>query len=563
MIVLTAIEESRQMNELYIHEIQQKALYNEWNIARNTFMESLGHRAHKWTPATASGGFNFSSSATSSGLFGGRGETLDHHPPSQSQPFESSFIQSPYYNKASASAKKGKSISVGSDAIEGRIANEGGPAGGMDRPVLPKVISSHADCVRKISQHQSNYLLSRHESIHPCKLLLSSLKEITSNPSSDGQTYSLENATASSTVLPSKDLIGYRSILSLLSSMTGEDYYGSDVIPGYFSSVCIDPSLIDPLILKEKKNKLSKGAKTFFENQFLLQEETKAETWLKNKEIELFSRSSGKTIQMKLQKLIQFEYRMNMIPKSCKVIELTLPSAAATSNDASVTSTLRNIPIWALLYSYLRSGNMNFAISELTDLVLKYGVGGGVGNVGVGGGEGGGSNDIYYHILCLLKAINGDSTENRKELRSPRGSSGSSNKHLHTPSHASFSSSNTSASSSSSSTFDVELIETSMKYIKSFYQKEITKEESTIDPYLLFLLNLIGLIDYRDLNGSLIPSFSFEDFLWSHLWFITTSRYLKEQMKGGGGGIKGSLGGMTHSPFPRKPAAVAVETSSE
>lgn len=510
MILLTAIEESRQINENYLYEIQQRSVLQEWENAKTQFMESLGHRAHKWTPAAALSMTN--TSAANITFEGG-----DHQSLLEFNPNQTPFLARSVASSSATPAKRNPLASTATDS--------------SDRPVLPKIVASHADCVRKISTHQSQAISSRHENIHPCKLLLSSLKEV-----------SAANANTTQNILSTKDLIGYRSLLSLIASMTGEDRYGSDVIPGYFSTITADPSTVDLILLKEKKNRLTKGAKLFFEDQMMIAWDHKIEEAIQLHEIDLSSRHAGKTVQMKLQKLIQYEYRNHMIPKQCKLIDITINSVGGGSgviNAGPVPSILKNVPIWALVYYYLRSGNLDLAVQELQEAYLTY------------------HYEDMFSVLCVLKAFIGE-TNDFRELRSPRATPGGG---FSTPRHGSGGGSGATAALSAN---DAEVVESAIKQCKLHYQRESMKEESQIDPYYLFLLNLVALIDYRDLNGSLIPNFSFEDFLWAHLWFITTSRQLHDLLATSSSSSAASANMIgTHSPFHRKPAAVAVETTSE
>jgi hypothetical protein len=529
-----------------------RAVLNEWETARSTFMESLGHRAHKWTPGFAP------QSSSAHHPEDPQQPLLDYAHPSQKS-FESSFIGSPYFNKLSATPAK-KTGSLAAETLDALPTASSSGSSGSDKPVLPKMVSSSADCIRKISQNQSNYLSSRVESIHPCKLLLSSLKDFNNNNSNN----------SSSAVLSMKDMIGYRSILSLIASMTGEDRYGNDATPGFFSAICYDPALMDILPLKEKKNRLTKGAKLFFEEQQMSFWEKKVDDLVARNEMDLMNRSQGRTMQMKLQKLLQYEYRMNIIPKQCKMMDISLVSNAQApitpALNASLSSLsgaaggnpnlLKNVPIWALIYSYLRSGNITFAIQELHDLYLLT------------------HSEEMFSVLCILKVINGESNDTR-ELKSPRAGSagpggffGSSN-NLQTPKSSNAFNANFSGNASN---LDLENLENALKQCKFYYQRETMKDENSSDPYFIFLLNLIGFIDHRDLNGSLIPNFSFEDFLWSHLWFIIHSRQLNELLLGKDNQNQSNLNAshlgtpsmmLAHSPFHRKPVSLPIEFLSE
>lgn len=48
MIILTSIEESRQLAEQHLQSMQRRWMDNEWESSKAAFMQSLGHRAHRW-----------------------------------------------------------------------------------------------------------------------------------------------------------------------------------------------------------------------------------------------------------------------------------------------------------------------------------------------------------------------------------------------------------------------------------------------------------------------------------------------------------------------------------
>jgi hypothetical protein len=53
MIILTSIEESRRLAEQHVQNMHRRWMRNDWESAKASFMESLGHRAHKWSVSEA------------------------------------------------------------------------------------------------------------------------------------------------------------------------------------------------------------------------------------------------------------------------------------------------------------------------------------------------------------------------------------------------------------------------------------------------------------------------------------------------------------------------------
>ena len=65
-----------------------------------------------------------------------------------------------------------------------------------------------------------------------------------------------------------------------------------------------------------------------------------------------------------------------------------------------------------------------------------------------------------------------------------------------------------------------------MRTLSSLYKEYSKKPTHLIDPYKVVVINLIGLVDRRDIANSAIPQVNFDDFLWANVWFIHMSRLL-------------------------------------
>lgn len=417
MILLTAVEEAKQLSEEYIQETQRRWVTKEWEEAKKEFMESLGHRAHKWGSIHAS--------ETKTKVY---------------EPVELAAIGAP------PSASKAL-IPVAT-------------------PSLSPLFKVHVDTVRLINQ--TSHASSGHPKVLAFDELLKSSKAL-------DQTFLSQN-----------DSHGYQTLLEVLSCMAGEDLDPDAVAaPGQFSSLCVEQDDVQRTV-QQLHARLTSGAKRFFEHQVMHVWMNKLSEVSHLGGVEVGARDEGATLHARLCNYVLYLCDNGVIPHDAGVKQGFISPRGRAGPDAP--------PLWALVYYCLRSGNIDIAVKELTAAAAVSSMA----TIREGASS----------VATILQAILDISASKDADLVR----------------------------------VDARQLEQAMKDCKSLYENG-SSGSNQADPFKAFVLNLVGLKDKRDLAAPNIPQYKFEDFLWAHLWFMSTSATLQKVIR------KQSLGEPFHSPF--------------
>lgn len=184
MICQTTLQSAQAMVQQQMHDAQCKYLEAEWDMAKNDFLDTLGHRMPAVQPL------------------------LMDQP---SNPLNASLT----------------------------IYQQPGPIG---------LVEKHADVVRAlaVASHSHQNLLSYPT---PCRQLMTCLEDDS---------------------LSKGDVLGYNTLLDMLSNMVGEDG-GVTNRPGYFSPICLDRARVSNLKLaNERHDRLTAGALEYYQSTALV-----------------------------------------------------------------------------------------------------------------------------------------------------------------------------------------------------------------------------------------------------------------------------------------------------
>jgi hypothetical protein len=333
-------------------------IIDEWESARSTFLESLGHRAHNWTAHA---------------ITEPNQSLVEYNPHS----FDS--VTSPRLGAASSSGTPG--YSFGSSSISTAVAK-------AERPELPILVQTNANVVRKMNTANRAHIDSADKAsrspskdIRPATLFLNALSE----------------ADANAKILSSADEIGYRSILELLQYMTHETGGIDELSPaGFYSSICFESALVDDKTRQQRKIHLTRGARHFFEKQI-------AKHWFHQVDYDLMQttnstgagghslgrREESGSIPKLLARYVDSYFSRNHkehLRERCRF----------TSNR---TQAAANIPIWCYIYHCLRSGNLNLAIDELSNYL------GSSNPSSTSTATTDGRDSIYFVLECISKRL--------------------------------------------------------------------------------------------------------------------------------------------------------------
>jgi hypothetical protein len=156
-------------------------------------------------------------------------------------------------------------------------------------------------------------------------------------------------------------------------------------VPGFFSSICFDKEQVPSEARLRRKSQLSGGLLTFLEKQQSEVLDRIIQDAMTQGELRLDDRLASTTMQQKLRRFVQFQQKLGLIPVQAELVALTsdggkttlsnskfqaLAQSRSTSfplSNRAVTSTDDVLPIWALIYHYLRIGKLDLALKELSE----------------------------------------------------------------------------------------------------------------------------------------------------------------------------------------------------
>jgi hypothetical protein len=227
-------------------------MMNEWSDARMHFMESLGHRSHKWegmgAPAQApfpKNNNNNHNHMNDQSSFNHSISTIHHATPSKAM----TLYETPNGKKRFNTPFSKPDLSGTSSLIIPSIP----------KPMLSELISKHAVVARSLSafSHQTRNLSTGFQSFSPCISLINSIA-IPNNGS-----VTAGNGSGSDG-LSKADLIAYKSLLELFSCAVGENdasrsVSGASELKGFFSCICFDHSDVNPSVMEERRQILTQG----------------------------------------------------------------------------------------------------------------------------------------------------------------------------------------------------------------------------------------------------------------------------------------------------------------
>lgn len=217
---------------------------SEWAASKQEFLESLGHRALRdlgLKSAVQSG-----SAMTPSGM-GGLSS------PSPLSPYSRSHF--PNLDSASGGAFPIGRTGASSTSAQISAVTMGAGAGADMSPLLKK----QSAVVRSMNQEVAEITKKRMGGMsvgsfpRPCAELARAID------------IPQDNIIVNQHGLSRLDLLGYQSILEMLSEMAGEG--ASPRPPGYFSTICFDPEDVAPSDLADKRRQLTSHASTYLQDQ--------------------------------------------------------------------------------------------------------------------------------------------------------------------------------------------------------------------------------------------------------------------------------------------------------
>ena len=431
MIILTAIEDAKCNTEDDVTEIQRRWASNEWANARRSFMDSLGHRSHQWD----------NSSVTESAYK----MVASNYTPSIS--FSSPNQMNTFSSIKGTPSSKIKNLSFETPTIEKR----NNPIT-TNKPVLSELIRKHSDIVHSLNSSVRKSNLTANS---PCSDLAKSIPIPTQGT----------GKTIVSDGLTKHDLIAYRSLLQLLSSVVGEDRHV--VIPsGSYSVTCFDSEEVYNNVLLEKRRSLSAGAIRYLQNQIWELWSHSVDEAVQSGDLTLIAtKCDGTSRQQRLKTFVTYQLRVGVIPVACR--KTVLVSSSTT-------------PLWAFVYHCLRIGDLSAAVNELQECVS--------------GGYHNGEQAVLTVVNYLLRHLQGkdspaaDLSENESKI-----------------------------------------LRDCISQCQSLYNIEIADNSGKFDVYRAICLNLLSLADKDNISSACpIPGFTLEDFLWCELWFIQVGRFISK-----------------------------------
>jgi len=559
MIILTAIDEARHGAEDHVHEMQRRWAAHEWSEARTKFMESLGHRAYRWegqayagiqtngggigalTPAAAAAAAATpagSNSAVASRRLGAHTNGLFTSP------------------VAGGSAVQQRQLHL----LETRRME-------VNKPLFSKLCADHTKVVAAVnrSTHQDAHLSPTSTSLTPSAATAATAfpvpaySQLADSVRIPGATSSeaTGGGAAVSDGLNKAELLAYRAHLQLLASIVGETHVRStgsgtssgansngvsctirqvpvmfistgssdssgssnnSFVPpgGYFASICLDPTEVMPnayAVIEARRQWLTRGVKSYLEAQWWdvltqsLDEAVYRDGWT------LPGSHDGASRTQRLRSYVSYRNYIGQLPAACAMV--ACPATTTTRGTASPSGiTTPPTPLWVFIFQCLRVGDISAASDEL-NLALTQG------HV-----EGGAAVWTVLQRLSQLLASSSSSTSR---------SGGSSSR---TPTA---NSSTGAAAAVALSEVDVRSLVDAIQQCRIQYERELKSDDTACDPYGMLIFNLLGLVDKEALASTGIPSFSLEDFLWAHMWFIDYVRVLQLSL-GSAGGILANCG---------------------
>eukprot|EP01038_Epipyxis_sp_PR26KG_P006682 gene6682-9166_t len=485
MIILGAIDEANRGSEDDVAEMQRRWMMNEWMVARTHFMESLGHRSHKWEGMGAPSTSNFSSKyQNDQSLLNHSFSTIHHATPNKAL----SLYETP-------NGKKRFNTPFSKNDMSGNMSLA---IPSLPKPMLSELVSKHAALVRSLSSisHQTMILANDFQSFPPCISLINSLTIPNQSNVTTG------NASGSDG-LSKADLIAYKSLLELFSCAVGENdsarvSNGTNENKGLFSCICFDQSDVNPSVMEEKRQILTQGAKRFLEMQVWELWSNIVDEAVYNKEITVPLMSSDKSsnsCHQRLKSYIAYQHQCGLIPVACNRW-LCLDSGVINPKQSSLNNNNYNrnkeiVPLWPFIYHCLRMGDLESALSELKVIAANN--------------DHGESSAIT--IINLFQKI----IKYQNEIN-------------HNKSNNSF----TNPSTLSINDNEIRLFGDAINKSRKLYYDEIQLNANSCDPYRAAVFNLLGLADRNGLLNVSLPGFTLEDFLWGSLWYIHIHRLLGE-----------------------------------
>lgn len=373
---------------------------------------------------------------------------------------------------------------------------------------LTKLLKLHSEVILKLNEEKGILNLTTNKS-NMKKILIKPILKI-KEICSPNESFSSSELQADG--LDSDDLKHFNNILNMLSEMVSE-INKETCQPGFFSPLCFNPEFeniqvmnvnnmndYDFKLRKEQKNLhqiLSKGAiKSFaIEKYNFLEvevEELKQCGKLNNL---LSSKLDNNVWNNKHSKIRAYVQQLNdtetlyRIPKDQ---ENSLFLAFPTKNKkipSPPKSPIDGLPIWAIVYYCLRVGDFTGAKNELANCISHKTIV---------------KNTKYYQYAYNAIELY-DQHFNDEQVADDI------DKHKK---------------------FEDAIYNCEECYSESKDKFELNiqyDQDIVIDPYGIFVLNLLGLHNTDELIEPDISDWGIEDYLWSNLWFIKWNRYIKNQ----------------------------------
>jgi len=271
-----------------------------------------------------------------------------------------------------------------------------------------------------------------------------------------------------------QELIGYKDSMKMMSEIVGETM---DRIScpgaGTFSSICFQEIDVGPT-LRQVRSQLTMGAKRHLEKQKYEEWSAEIDEAVIQGRLRFAEAGPSESRQQRIRSFVGFSFHLGnfAVPKD----------TAFSPKYASISETIKvKVPVWALLYHYLRVGELEGAKLEIArcrvdGLVIDDSI-----------------------SVCI---------ESMERLVQPNS-----------PPH---------------SALERQALYESMYRCQVLFQEEFDKPSSdplsphARDPYKALVLNLLSIGADQEAMSELLAavlgsSFQIEDFLWGSLWFVTWS----------------------------------------
>jgi hypothetical protein len=475
MIILTAMNDARRRSQARERSVQRKWLLDNWSSSRQSFLESLGHRPQLRNPIPAA---LPSQPQRLLQLSAGNQQLVESIP--------ASMLGTPSF----------KATEPSNNASGG---GNGAAAPEEPAPALPEYLDAHVSAVRHFN---GDLKLSRgaatsNANVYSLVLrqrtpIFTSLAEAAATPT--GGTTGTQNNVQAMFGLSEADITGYRSLLTMLSYMTGEQRSETVSSRGEYMATCFPLQDFSSQQIHSKLiHSLSFGAKEYLESRFNEKINRFIDENARNDRFQIRSSAEGQGWNTRLSSCLSHLLRHDQLYCNDENVESFAMMYIGSNSISNVDSTPYSyapgseVPLWAFVYYALAAGNINAAI----DVMAEYG-----------------RNNVERTALRVLEYFG----ELERMFVSAYMTTSDKEKVI--------------ASIVLSPDKFAELDEC-LHVCRTAFETIFAEDDvGRSDPYMLFVLNLLTLTRRDYLANPDFPNYLVENYLWSNLWFAYYSRLL-------------------------------------